>query len=126
MKRLFTSTILLLTFTVNAQLIDFSKADDRLHISLGMFAGQGGIILNENTLQLDCKICVSTGTALLAGAAKETIDSMSKNNRFDAREMFLTGLGGVISWGLYKIGVPPIITLGLSVAYIGAEMTFKF
>ena len=126
MKTIITTIFLTVCLSAQCQLVDLAKADDRLHISLGMFAGQGGIILNENTFQLECEICVSAGSALLAGAAKETIDGMSKNNRFDTREMLLTGLGGVISWGLYKIGVPPIITMGLSVAYIGAEMTFNF
>lgn len=122
----------LLSVPVKSQLLDPKSTDDRLHFSLGVFAGETGHIFNENVLKTDCDWCFTVGGAFLAGLTKETIDSASKNNRFDGGELLATTTGGIFSYGFRKamdaLGVPSGFTSGFlmfgSLAYIGVEMVF--
>ncbi|MDD3694268.1 MAG: hypothetical protein PHC89_02660 [Candidatus Pacebacteria bacterium] len=108
-----------------AQFYDLKKADDTLHLSAGAFIGTGALVFNENIAKIDCKICVATASALVAGAVKEWYDSAQPGNRFDTNEMLITGLGGVLAWALYEIGVPPYLTMGVSLGYIGFKMAVR-
>lgn len=134
MKTTLLAFLMCITLTAQGQLLEPNKADDRLHFALGVFSGEAGMIFNDAVLKTDCEWCFALGTSFLAGATKETIDSMNKNNRFDGGELLATTIGGGFSYGFRRllewIGAPPQVASGImlfgSLAYIGFEMSFVF
>src|SRR5690554_1728654 len=104
MKKLIT----ILLFIISTQAQTQFKKDKQAHLFAGMATASMSMHLNEKVLN-DSKIhpiFVAVGSSAIIGTAKEISDSTQKHNRFDALDLGYTVLGGLISYGLYEVGLP--------------------
>lgn len=70
--------------------------DKQLHFAAGIIAGSTGYGYVWNKTKNRKKALIAgIGTAILAGTAKEILDSMENDNRFDTKDLAATALGGV-------------------------------
>ena len=113
---------LLLSTSAQAQ---FEK-DKQAHLFAGMATASMSMHLNEKVLE-DNKIhpiFVSVGSSAIIGTVKELSDSTQKHNRFDALDLGYTVLGGLISYGLYEVGLPHWVGLGIGIGGLGIVVNF--
>lgn len=103
-----------------------AQADKQAHLFAGMATASISMHLNEKVLE-DNKIhpiFVSVGSSAIIGTAKELSDSTQKHNRFDALDLGYTVLGGLISYGLYEVGLPHWVGLGIGIGGLGIVVNF--
>ena len=70
--------------------------DKQLHFAAGMIASSTGYGYVWNKTKDKKKALIAgIGTAILAGTAKEILDSRQVNNKFDIKDLTATTLGGI-------------------------------
>ena len=70
--------------------------DKQLHFAAGMIASSTGYGYVWNKTKDKKKALIAgIGTAILAGTAKEILDSRQSDNRFDVKDLAATTLGGI-------------------------------
>ena len=70
--------------------------DKQLHFAAGMIASSTGYGYVWNKTKDKKKALIAgIGTAILAGTAKEILDSRQANNKFDIKDLTATTLGGI-------------------------------
>lgn len=96
----------------------FSQAlDKKMHFSAGMAISSAVLTVTDNAY-------ISIGSTVLIGLGKEVIDGSNSNNRFDSMDLTYTVAGGVIGYGLHKIGIPKAFTIGIGLGFIGIKHKF--
>ena len=72
------------------------QKDKQLHFAAGMIASSTGYGYVWNKTKNKKKALIAgIGTAILAGTAKEILDSRQANNKFDVNDLTATTLGGI-------------------------------
>ena len=91
MRKLLFITLLIPIF-VNAQ---FIKKDKQLHFYAGALIGAStNVVVYKITKDKKKAFWYGVGASVLAGFAKEVLDSREKGNKFDSIDLLATGLGG--------------------------------
>ena len=87
--------ILFIVSTINFTNAQIAK-DKQLHFAAGMIASSTGYGYVWNRTKDKKKALIAgIGTAILAGTAKEILDSRQINNKFDVNDLAATTLGGI-------------------------------
>ncbi|MEL0456299.1 hypothetical protein WJN01_08685 [Flavobacteriaceae bacterium SZ-1-7] len=75
----------------------FISVDDELHFGAGvLISGATYGVVYTATKDKKKAFWYSLGASVLAGVAKEAVDSQEKNDKFDTGEAIATGIGGLV------------------------------
>lgn len=109
--------ITIFIFIISTQAQTQFKKDKQAHVFGGMATASLALHFGKD-IKLH-PLIVGVGSSVIAGTAKEIMDSKENGNRFDIFDLGYTVLGGFISYFFYKLGLPNYIGIGVGITGLG-------